>query len=150
MKKILLMIVVSVVAMIMSGCSGAYGGASTDGYDDSSRDTGGYQVDTHKVSLADLYDGYCIQGHQSNGKDVDLGFDDSSDYIYIRYGDTKFNGQFDITNAGYTISFYDDDGGSYRIDTDDGYLHKGERYTITGINRDIIIDDILKGKCGEQ
>jgi len=146
MKKIFLMIAALLVAMVVSGCNGvASGDLSSNGYDNGNG--GDYQVDIDKVSLYDLYDGYCIQGHQSNGDDVDLGFDDNSDYIYIRYGDGKFSGQFDITNDGYTISLYDDDGGSYRIDTDDGYLHKGVKYNITGIGKNIIIDDILKGEC---
>ncbi len=146
MKKIFSMIAALAAAMIMSGCNGVVSGdLPSNGYDNGSG--GEYRVDVDKVYLPDLYDGYCIQGHQSNGHDVDLGFDDKSDYIYIRYGDGKFNGQFDITNSGYSISFYDNDGGSYRIDTDDGYLHKGFKYDISGIGRDIIIDDILRGKC---
>ncbi len=42
---------------------------------------------------------------------------------------------------------YDSDGGSYVIDTDDGYLDVGENYYIYDINTDITVETITPISC---
>ncbi len=95
------------------------------------------------VDLLDLSYGYAIEGYSSYGEFVAL---DYCGYGYDLYRDSEhFYGEF--TTDGYTINMYDSDGGSYIVDTDDGYIDIGMNYYIYDIDTDITVESITAISC---
>ncbi len=95
------------------------------------------------VDILDLYLGYAIEGYSAYGEFVALEYCiDGYDF----YRDSEhFFGSF--SSSDFTINMYDSDGGSYVIDTDDGFLHIGENYYIFDVDTDITVDNIYPIDC---
>ncbi len=95
------------------------------------------------VDLLDLSYGYAIEGYSSYGEFVAL---DYCGYGYDLYRSSEhFYGDFNTD--GYTINMYDSDGGSYILDTADGYIDVGMNYYIYDINTDITVESITAITC---
>ncbi len=92
----------------------------------------------YSIDITDLDDGYSLEGYNDNGELVIL------EYCHGRYnyyrGSDYFYGDFDTNEL--TINMYDNDGGSYIIDTDAGLIDVGVNYYIFDINSDITVDII--------
>jgi hypothetical protein len=95
------------------------------------------------VDILDLYLGYAVEGYSAYGEFVALEYCmDSYDF----YRDTEhFFGSF--SSSDFTINMYDSDGGSYVIDSDDGFLHIGGNYYIFDVDTDITVDNIYPIDC---
>ncbi len=132
-----------IAVIALNGCGG--GSSGTPG------DAGGSgnnppPVTVEQVDIYALHEGYRILGHDSDDRDVS--FDYCSDYTYFYYrGNSRFTGTFDISGDTVTINMWDSQGGSYVIDTGDGYLRVGEDYYIYDVGDDIIVDEILEIDC---
>ncbi len=100
-------------------------------------------IEELSVNLYDLTYGYAVEGYSSYGEQVSLDYCANGYDLYR--GNEHFHGEFN-TN-GYTINMYDSDGGSYVIDTDDGYLDVGENYYIYDIDTDITVEAIYPIPC---
>lgn len=95
------------------------------------------------VDILDLNLGYIIEGYSAYGEFVALeycrdGYDFYRDEEY-------FFGSF--SSSDFTINMYDSNGGSYVIDTDDGFLHVGGNYYIFDVDTDITVNNIYPKDC---
>ena len=93
----------------------------------------------YSVDLYELDNGYSIEGYTENG-DIAIIEYCHGRYTYYR-GVELFYGDF--TTDGYTINMYDDDSGSYVIDTDTGVIEVGMNYYIFDINSYIDVEEII-------
>ncbi len=140
MKKLIGLFLSGVAVIALSGCS------SDSSTGDSS--TGG-DNEISSVDVLDLQDGYQINGYNDAGQDVILEYCDNT-YSYFT-GPGAFSGTFAIGNTddeiNARINMFDDDGGSYRIDTEDGYLRVDEEYDILEQGDEIIVESIVEISC---
>ncbi len=151
MKKFISLFILIIALFAVSGC-GSSGSSSDNGYAPAPLPVDPIPVDPtpidpipsdQSVDLLDLGYGYAIEGYSSYGEYVALDYCGSA---YDLYRDSEhFYGEFNTD--GYTINMYDSDGGSYVIDTDDGYLDVGENYYIYDINTDITVETITPISC---
>jgi len=137
MKKFSALVLAGFAVFALNGCTGASAdGTTDDGYDDN----GGGTTTGDYISLNNL-SGYAIIDY--GGSTID--FCDGVAYVYN--SNAQHYGEYLITNSGYTVSFYpQDEGGSYRIDTD-GFFREGSTYDVYGVNDSITIDSIELANC---
>jgi len=127
MKKMIGLAVGAVAMVVLSGCQPSNGGSTVN-----------------KVDILDLTDGYVIEGTDQDNKDVELDFCGNR---YVLYHDgADFSGTFSIGDSDYRINMFQKSPttGSYRIDTDNGFLWKNSTYEIKYNGYDISIDTITK------
>ena len=142
MKNRLMSLVLSGVAIIgLNAC----GGGGDDG------DTGSnLPIEITEVDILDLDEGYQINGVNDANEDVTLEYC-ANEYDYYRGDDEAFHGTFNIGDIGsdtdVRINMFDDDGGTYVIDTDNGHLHIDEIYDIDFVNDEIDVESIVEISC---
>ncbi len=130
MKKLINLLFLSVAVVMFTGC----GAVVDDGLNTLS------SLDINKLTF-----GYKIQGYNNSSQDVELIYC-NSDYTYYR-GSESFYGSFTINGSGVVVNMYDDAGGSYILDTYNGYIEVGSYYTIDYVSDEITVTDILPITC---
>ncbi|MFK5976141.1 MAG: hypothetical protein QM493_06500 [Sulfurovum sp.] len=130
MKKFIRLAFLGLAVIVFTGC-----GAVVD-------DGGNNGV---SINIYDLTYGYSIEGYNDFGQNVTLEYC-GSDYRYYR-GSEYFEGSFNINGSGIVVNMWDDDGGSYIIDSNTGYLEVGYNYYIYDVSDDITITNILTLSC---
>ena len=136
MRKIIGLVIGIVAMAALSGCSGT--GQGSDGV-----------VSLDKVDITELDYGYEILGDGSSGKEVSIEFCDGR-YVYRRDGAFIEEGDVNIVDGRIELSKIDmlpDNGGSYAIETDTGYLQVGDDYEIAGVEWLEPLTAILKIDC---
>ncbi len=131
MKSIVSLVVAGVAVFALSGCG------------EGSDDEGG---NIQKVDILVLHEGYVIKGTDEDSKDVELDFCDNRFALY--HDGNAFSGTFNIADNDNRINMFEKNphlGESYRIDTADGQLRKGNIYDIKFNGYDILINAIVKG-----
>jgi len=131
MKKLMSMAFAGVALIALNGCGGG-GGDDTTPIGPESFDS---------VDVLDLDDGYIIDGVNQAGEDVTLEFC-HGEYDY--YSGANIHGFGDFNINGDRVNMFDDDGGSYRIDTFNNLFEVGEEYTIDFQNDEIIVEQITE------
>lgn len=143
MKKFISLSILVIALFVVSGCGSS---SSDSGYTPAPVepvDPIDPPLPDQSVDLLDLGYGYAIEGYSSYGEYVILDYCGSG---YDLYRDSEhFYGDFNTD--GYTINMYDSDGGSYVIDTNDGYLDVGVNYYIYDIDTDITVEAITPISC---
>jgi len=136
MKKFSALVLAGFAVFALNGCTGGTtDGTTDDGYiDNGGGTTGG------SLSLYDL-NGMAIVDYDGSSIDFCNGYA----YVYDNYNG-EHTGEYYLSNGDYTISFLDDAGGSYRIDTNSGYLYEGSTYSIAGVET-FTIDSIESANC---
>jgi len=146
MKKFISLSILVIALFALSGCGSS--SSNDSGYTPAPVDPIPVEPITpplsdQSVDLLDLGYGYAIEGYSSYGEYVILDYCGSG---YDLYRDSEhFYGDFNTD--GYTINMYDSDGGSYVIDTNDGYLDVGVNYYIYDIDTDITVEAITPISC---
>jgi hypothetical protein len=129
MKKIVGFMIAGVAVVALSGC-GPTNAADTT-YDN--------------VDISQLRNGYLITGDDNNNKNIELAYCGNTYELY--HEKTTFSGTFNIKSSTNTINMFEktpNSKASYRIDTVNGFLEKGEIYTIKENGYDITIESIRK------
>ena len=137
MKKLMSLLLSGVTIIALSGC----GGGSDDGSTT--------PIEITEVDILKLNEGYQINGVNDALEDVTEYC--ANEYDYYRGVDEHFLGTFNIGDIGadtdVRINMFDDDGGTYVIDTDDGHLHVGEIYYIDSVSDEIEVESIVEISC---
>ena len=106
-------------------------------------------IEITEVDILNLDEGYQINGVNNADEDVTFEYC-ANEYDYYRDND-HFLGTFNIGDIGadtdVRINMFDDDGSSYRIDTDNGRLHVGKIYYIDFVSDEIEVESIVKISC---
>jgi len=131
MKNIIRLLLALFAVFALNAC-GAAGNALTG------------NTDLKSVDINNLQDGYVINGYNNANQDIQLIYCRNT-YSYYR-GNKTFKGRFSIANGGIKLDMYDNDGGSYFIQTD-GYLYVGKYYSINYVSDEISITSIIAGGC---
>lgn len=97
------------------------------------------------VDILNLDDGYVIDGYNSQDENVRLIYCGTG-YDYSR-GSLSFSGTFNINSTQIIINMFDSDGGSYIINTGNGYLEVGQNYDIYDVKYDITVKTIFETAC---
>ena len=134
MKKLMSLFLSGVAVIALSGCSG--------GSDDNTP-SGPVTVDA--VDIFDLHQGYRISGINSDDDNIDMVYCGEEYDIYP--GSEHHSGTFSINDAGDRINMFDDDEGSYRIDTPNGLLEVDEDYDIKYVDDYILVESITEITC---
>lgn len=139
MKKLMNLFISGVAVIALSGC----GGGSDDG------DINPPSAIT-EIDILKLNEGYQINGFNYADEEVTLEYC-GNEYDYYRADDEEFHGTFNIGDIGsdtdVRINMFDDDGGTYVIDTDDGHLYIDEIYDIDFVNDEIDVESIVEISC---
>ncbi len=130
MKKLNAILLAGAAVFAMNGCTGGTTSSTSGGT--TTTTTGNY------ISIYSL-DGYALIDY--SGSRID--FCDGIAYVYDNYNGTHY-GDYGI--SGESINFYDNDGGSYRIDSDGGYIYEGYSYSVVGVET-ITVDAIGYANC---
>jgi len=132
MKKLIGLFISGVAVLALSGCGG-----------------GGGDDEILSVDVLDLKKGYQINGYNDDKQDVTLKYCNNT-YTYFT-DEYKYYGTFSIgdtvTEEDARINMFDDDDGSYRVDTEDGYLRVDEKYDILYQGDEIIVESIVEISC---
>ncbi len=136
MKKLLGLLLSGVAIVALSGCG------TTDGDGDNG---GGNPGVITSVDIYNLEQGYRISGVNVDDDDIDVLYCGNNYDLYT--GSDHFTGTFNIGDEGYRINMFDDDGGSYRVDTSNGNLEVDEYYQIKYIDDYIIVESITEISC---
>lgn len=96
------------------------------------------------VDILNLDDGYVIDGYNSQDENVRLIYCGTG-YDYSR-ASLSFSGTFNINSTQSIINMFDN-GGSYIINTGNGYLEVGENYDIYDVKYDITVEAIFETAC---
>ncbi len=142
MKKLLSLAISGMAVLMLNGCGG--GGVSDGGIDNPTPTPPVSTVD--KVDIANLYEGYEVNGVNDKGDDITLDFCHNYTYVYYR-GNMRFSGNFYANSESTKIDMYDDDGGSYIIETYNGFLEVGEYYEIYDVHDEITVEEIVEIDC---
>ena len=141
MKKLIKLLILSVAVVFFTGCNGTVDGSGSNNY---SGWTNTGSISSASIDISNLTYGYEIQGYNNSGQNVTLQYCNGY-YAYYRGSSESFYGYFTISGA--TVNMYDDDGGSYVIDTYGGYIEEGYNYYIYDVSDNITVTDILGISC---
>ena len=97
-----------------------------------------------QVNIQDLTDGYLINGDDGSYKTIELSYCGNTYELY--HEGTTFTGTFNVKSSTETINMFQKNPkkASYRIDTVNGFLEVGEKYTVKFNGYDITVTSIRK------
>ena len=136
MKKLMSLFLSGIAVVALSGCGSSSAGVNN----------GGNPPEIiSAVDILDLDLGYRISGINSDDDSIDIEYCGANYDIYV--GADYHSGTFDVNDAGDRINMFDDDGGSYRIDTPNGLLELDEDYEIKFVDDYILVESISEISC---
>ncbi len=141
MKKFTKLVLSVVASFTLVSCGGGLDGSDSDYSGDSSyNNNDSTSNNSNSLSVYNLA-GYSIV--DSDGYYIDF-CSDGSVYYYLN-SNGSHNGDYNVVH-GTKVDFYDNAGGTYAIETGNGYFEVGETYEVQGVEY-FSVNKIMDADC---